>query len=102
MFLQTDRDVTKEVCSEKCPLSPQDAIQLMSVKVEEVSNVQEEKFPVPVTWQEMKTELEVSSLSVWPLLSRWNRYLEMPPVFLISLCMSICPSVCPLETNPLC
>lgn len=105
--LQTDTNVTKDllvpgVCSEKCPLSSQDAAQLMNVKVEEVSHVQEEKFPVPIAWQEMKTEHEVSFVSVWPLLSRWNRYLEVPVVFLISLCMPICPSVCPCETNPLC
>jgi hypothetical protein len=58
-------DVEKDspdFCSEICPLSPQDACQLMNVKVEEVSNVQEEEFPVPITWQTIKAEHEVSCM----------------------------------------
>jgi hypothetical protein len=46
--------------SEICLLSSRDAKQLMSVKVEEVSNEQEEEVPVPITWQTMKVEHEVS------------------------------------------
>jgi hypothetical protein len=67
--LQTDTVVAKDllvpdVCREEWPSSPQDAIQLMSVKVEEVPDVQEEEFHVPVTWQAIKAEQEVGSASV--------------------------------------
>jgi hypothetical protein len=52
-----------KVCSEKCALSSQDTNQSMSVKVEEFSNVQEEEeVPVPITWQAIKAECEVSCL----------------------------------------
>jgi hypothetical protein len=49
-----------DLCSEKCPLSFQDANQLMNLKVEEVSNAQEEEVPVPITWPTIEAEHEVS------------------------------------------
>jgi hypothetical protein len=50
--LQTDIDIRKDLpglCSEIRLLSSRDAKQLMNVKVEEVSNEQEEVVPVPIT-----------------------------------------------------
>jgi hypothetical protein len=47
--------------SETCPVSSQDADQVMRMKVEEVSDMQEEDVPVPLTWQAIKAECEVSS-----------------------------------------
>jgi hypothetical protein len=41
----------------------------MNVKVEEVSNDQEEEVPVPITWQTIKAEHEVSCMSVVPVVS---------------------------------
>jgi hypothetical protein len=43
--------------NEICPLSPQDADQLMSVKVQEV---QDKEVPVLITWPVIKAEHEVS------------------------------------------
>jgi hypothetical protein len=61
--LQNDTDVVKDLpglCNGKCPSSSEDANQPMSFKVEEVSNVQEEETPVPITWPTIKAEHEVS------------------------------------------
>jgi hypothetical protein len=66
-------------------VSSQDADQVMSMKVEEVSDMQEEDVPVPLSWQAIIAECEVSFMSVYPLLSRFDKYTELPLVFLISL-----------------
>jgi hypothetical protein len=63
------------------------------VKVEEVSNVQEEEVPVPITWPTIKTEHEVSCVSVRPLVSRCNTYTELSVAFPISICLLIYPSI---------
>jgi hypothetical protein len=91
--LQTDMDIGKNLpglCSEIHPPSSRDAKQLMNVK-DEVSNAQEEEIPVPITWQTMKTEHEVSCMSAWPLLSRFNRYVIAFcfPHPHLSVCLSI-------------
>jgi hypothetical protein len=53
---------------------------MISIKVEGVSDMQEEAVPVPISWQGMENELEVSCVS--------NKCAELPAVFLISLCLS--------------
>jgi hypothetical protein len=53
------------LCSETCPVSSQDVDLVMSVKVEEVSDMQEEDVPVPTTWRAIKAESEVSYVSVY-------------------------------------
>jgi hypothetical protein len=75
-------------------MSSQDVDLVMSVKVEEVSGLQEEEVPVPITCQAIKVESEVSCMSVCLLLSRFEKYTELPVVFLISICVSVCPSIC--------
>jgi hypothetical protein len=52
------------LCREACPVSSQDANQVMSVKVEEVSDMQEEAVHVPIPWHAIKSECEVSRISL--------------------------------------
>jgi hypothetical protein len=60
--LQTDTDVkSSKIC---------DADELVRVKSEELSYLQEKEFPVLKTWQAEKAEHEVGSMSVWPQVSR--------------------------------
>jgi hypothetical protein len=49
-------------CSETCPPSSHDANQVMNIKVEQVSGVEEEEDPL--TFPRIKTEHEVSCMSV--------------------------------------
>jgi hypothetical protein len=42
-----------------------DASQAMNIKTEEVSDAEEEAGPVPITWQEIKAEPEVSCKSLY-------------------------------------
>jgi hypothetical protein len=65
-----------------------DADQAMNIKAEEDSDSQEEEDFVPITFQKIKAEPEVSCMfSVCPLLGRYHKYAEMPVVFLISICL---------------
>jgi hypothetical protein len=92
VLLQNDVEVEKDVAglhSERYPVSFQDADLVMSVKVEEVSDMQEEDVPVPTTWRAVKAESEVSCISVCLLLSRFEKYTELPVVFLICIYVSI-------------
>jgi hypothetical protein len=96
MGLQNDTEVENDVAglfSETCPVSSQDADLVMSMKVEEVSGLQEEDVPMPTIWQAVKAEHEVSCMSLCPLANRFDKYTEFPAVFLIS--------ICPHETDPL-
>jgi hypothetical protein len=100
VVLQNCADLEKNVrgpCSETCPISSHDSNHVINIKVEEISGIEEEKVPVPVTCQAIKAEHEVSFISICPLLSRFHRYPESPIVFIISTCLSLCPH----ETNPL-
>jgi hypothetical protein len=100
VILQNVTDLEKGLsgsCSETCPVSSQDADLDMSMKVEEVSGLQEEDVPVPTIWQAVKAEHEVSCMSLCPLANRFDKYTELPIVFLISICVSVCPH----ETDPL-
>jgi hypothetical protein len=92
VVLQNGTDLEQDLpglCSETCPVSSQDADQVMCMKVEEVSCLQEEEVPVLRTWQAIKAEHEVSYMSVCPLLSRFYKCTELPVVFLLSLCHSV-------------
>jgi hypothetical protein len=84
VVLQDDTDVRKGspgLHSETCTVSPQDADHITSIKVEEVSDVEDEIVPVPVAWR-MNTELEVSCMS--------DRYAELPVAF---VCLPLLQSV---------
>jgi hypothetical protein len=65
VVLQDDTDVSTGspgLHGETYAASPQDGDQLMSVKVEEGSDTQDEAVAVAVPWRDVKTELEVSSV----------------------------------------
>jgi hypothetical protein len=72
------------------PTSSHDADQaISSIKFEEVSGVQgEEEDPVPVSCEALKAELEVSCVSVCPLLGRFDTRAELPLVSLVSISLS--------------
>jgi hypothetical protein len=69
----------------------------MNVKVEEVWTVQEEEVRMPITWQTIKAEHEVSFMSVGPMVSRCNRCTELPVVLLVFISLPVSPSMCPHE-----
>jgi hypothetical protein len=53
------------LCSETCATSSHDAIQAINnIKDEEVSDIEEEEDPVPISFPAMKPEAEVSCTSV--------------------------------------
>jgi hypothetical protein len=47
-------------CSGTCPASSRDADQATDMKVEQVSDVEEERDPVQITFPGIKADLEVS------------------------------------------
>jgi hypothetical protein len=53
----------RDVCSETYPASSHDVNQAINIKVEEVSDVEVEEKPVPVTSVGIKAEHEVSCMS---------------------------------------
>jgi hypothetical protein len=66
VLLQNYMDLRKDIhgsCSETSPLS-HDANQIISVKIEDVSDIEEEKDPVPFIYSRIKTEHVVSCMSV--------------------------------------
>jgi hypothetical protein len=67
MDLQIETVVVKDtprLSREACPMSSRDANQVMIMKVEEVSDMQEEAVPVPIPWHAIKAECEVSRVSL--------------------------------------
>jgi hypothetical protein len=90
--LQNNMDVEKYLPSlyrETCPLSSPDVCEVNCMKVRE-----EDDHPVPLTWESIKAEHEVSFMTVWPLLSRFGKYTKLHSFFLISVCPSVYPSFC--------
>jgi hypothetical protein len=67
MVLQNYTNLEKVVlspCGETYPVSD-DADQAMNIKAEEVSDIDEEEDPVPVTFPKIKAEPEVSCMSLY-------------------------------------
>lgn len=65
--LQDESDAEEDLpdfYEESCPLSSQDEYQVMTMKGEEVSDMQEEAVCVPIPWHAVKAECEVSCISV--------------------------------------
>jgi hypothetical protein len=65
VVLQNCADSEKDVrgpCTETCPVSSHGADHFVSMKVEDVLNIKEEKVPVPVPCQAIKAVSEVSSM----------------------------------------
>jgi hypothetical protein len=83
-----------------------DANQAMKIKMEEVSDPQEEADSLQITVQEMKAEPEVSLCFCMPTVGRYCGYAEMALALIISLCglhvtflSKITPSYFTLFTN---
>jgi hypothetical protein len=53
-------------CTETCPASSHDANKAINIKVEVVSDVEEEENPVPISFPGIKAEQAVSSLFSFP------------------------------------
>jgi hypothetical protein len=53
-------------CTETCPASSHDAFHAVNIKVEVVSDVEEEENPVPISFPGIKAEQAVSSLFSFP------------------------------------
>jgi hypothetical protein len=90
VLLQNCLNLQKEMqgsCSETYPAS-HDANQITRIKVEDVSDTEEEENPVPLKYSGIKTEHVVSCMSV-SLLSRFHRCPELPVVFLTSISLSV-------------
>jgi hypothetical protein len=84
MILQDCNDFVKiepGSSSETCTASSHDGDQMIDIKVEEVA--------IPITFKRIKTEHEVSSVSVCPPLGTFHRYPELCTVFLNSICWSV-------------
>ncbi|XP_033610008.1 zinc finger protein 525-like isoform X1 [Cryptotermes secundus] len=64
----------RSLCSEIHPASSHDASQVNSVKAEEVSDAEEEKCPVPITFQRIKAEPESTLNDLQPVCSGERRY----------------------------
>jgi DhnA family fructose-bisphosphate aldolase class Ia len=89
--LQNETDVVKylpDLYRETCLTSSQDANQVMIMKVEEVSGMQEKAVPVPIPWHAVNAECEVSCMS--QLLSRFYKCMELAVNFLFSVFLSVC------------
>jgi hypothetical protein len=70
-----------------------DANQAMNIKVEAVSNAEEENDPVPITFPEIKAEPEVSCMCTVRQVTQMCRS---------AACLSDLVSVCACDTTPLC
>jgi hypothetical protein len=84
------------LCSDTSVTSPNDAPEVISVKVEGGTgiDIKEEQFPDPIPSPAIKTEPdEVSHRSVCPLLNTFWHYSEMCPLLLCycHLHFSVCP-----------
>jgi hypothetical protein len=82
VVLQNLADLEKGqgLCSEICPASSHDAYEAVSIKAEESSDVEEEEYPVPITFPRIKAEPEVSCVSV-----RWISQIQVSLLLRTSL-----------------
>jgi hypothetical protein len=56
----TDFEMVHGLCAEECPASSDDSYPAICIKDEVLSDAEEEKYPVPITFVEIKGEPEVS------------------------------------------
>jgi hypothetical protein len=68
-------------CSETCPTSSHDANQVMNIKVEQISDVEEEEDPL--TFPRIKTEHEVSCTYAYV-----STVMHIPQISGIACCIS--------------
>jgi hypothetical protein len=67
--------------SETCPASCHDEDPIFDIKVEE--------GPIPITFEGIKTEHEVSCMCACPMLNTFHKYPELFMVFIISVCLHL-------------
>jgi hypothetical protein len=66
--------VEPDSCSETCVASSNDGNWVTSMKAEQVSDIQEGKDPLLITFPGMRTEHELSCMFVYPVLGMFNKY----------------------------
>jgi hypothetical protein len=72
-------------------ISSHDADHIVNVKVEEVSDLEEEEVPMPIICQTVKVEHdEVSCICICTLLNRIHGYSELSVYSSSSLCICVC------------
>jgi hypothetical protein len=84
MILQNRLDSQKDVPgshSEACASSSLSGVQALKIKVEELSDVEDGEDPVPMTVVGIKTEYEVSFMSLCPLVGIYCLHAELPVPF---------------------
>jgi hypothetical protein len=59
------------------------------MKSEEVSDADEKEDAVQMTFPKIKVEPEVSCMSVFALLGRYHKYVEVQIISFISICLSV-------------
>jgi hypothetical protein len=72
--------------SEACPSWSHDGAQAVNIKVEEFSDVEDRKDPVPMSVVGIKAEHEVSCVSLCPLLGISRSQPGFPAPFVICIC----------------
>jgi hypothetical protein len=80
-------DLEKDVpvlCSEMCPASSHEGNGGIRIKTEALSDVEQEEDHVPTSFPGIKSECEVSCMSVCPLLGSFHTSTLLPIAFLIS------------------
>jgi hypothetical protein len=91
MVLQKCLDIKKYLPgshSEGCASSSHSGAQAGNIKVEEFSDIEDRKDPVPMTVVGIKAEHEVSCMSLCPLLGISQSYPELPVLSLICICFT--------------
>ena len=77
MVLQDRVNLVKDepgACNEACSVSSDDGNQFLFIKVENVTDIKEDDDTKPMTSPVIKTEHEVSCMSVCPALSAFHKY----------------------------
>jgi hypothetical protein len=85
--------------SEACPSLSEDGDHSVNIKVEEFSDVEDRKDPVPVTVVGIKVEHEVSCMSLCPLLGISLSYPELRTVRHISVISRVASSLSHLHLS---
>jgi hypothetical protein len=81
VVLQNCVDLLKVSCSDTCLTSSHDGNQVIDIKVEDVTDIQEQEDLLLTDFPAVETEHEVSCMSVCTLLDTFHRYTEFPVFF---------------------
>jgi hypothetical protein len=91
MVLQNCTDLGNAVpgpCAETCTTS-HDATQAMNMKCKEISDEDNKGDAMQMTFPKIKVEHEVSCMSVFALLGRYHKYVEVQIISFISISLSV-------------